>query len=111
MNNLLMVPAVILFGLGAASVPGDQGTIETPFGTLVTDGTCPEATHLLKYPCPGVGQDYYLAFAKNKLPDLVALEGTNVAVRGTLHDTTCAHPLIQVTKITPSAILPPCPSQ
>jgi len=100
--------AALAIGLGASYTPAEPAKFEIPFGFLQKDDTCPEATHILKYPCPGTGSDYYLTFPKAKPADLAGFLGQNVAVRGTLHTSTCSRPLVQVTKLTISAVLPPC---
>jgi len=106
--KLVIVSAALAIGLGASYAPAEPAKFEVPFGILQKDGTCPEATHILKHPCPGVEAGYYLTFPKAKASDLAAFLGQNVAIRGTLHTSTCPRPLIQVTKITISAVLPPC---
>ena len=105
--RLVIVSAALAIGLGASYAPAEPAKFEQPFGFLQKDSTCPEATHILKHPCPG-GPDLYLTFPKAKETDLVAFLGQDVAIRGTQHTTTCSRPLIQVTKITMSAIVPPC---
>jgi len=62
----------------------------------------------LRYPCPAGGQDFYLAFPKGRTADLATFENQNVAIRGSLHATTCSLPLMQVSRIAISAIVPPC---
>ena len=105
--KLIIVSAVLAIGLGASYAPADPAKFEQPFGFLQKDSTCPEATHILKHPCP-TGADLYLTFPKGKETDLAAFLGQDVAIRGTLRESSCSHPLVQVNKITMSAILPPC---
>jgi hypothetical protein len=107
--NTLIVAAALATAFAVLQLPADPAKIEIPFGYLLKDDSCPDATYILKYPCPGLGGDYYLSFAKPRA-DLAGLEGQNVAVRGVVRASVCTLPLVQVTKVTASAILPPCPS-
>jgi hypothetical protein len=104
----LIAAGALAIALGASNAPAEPDKVDIPFGLLVPDRTCPEASHILKFPCPGGGLDFYVAFPKGRTADLATFENQNVALRGSWHATTCTLPLIQVSRIAISAILPPC---
>ena len=106
--QLLVAAALLVLGLGASGAPAEPAKFEQPFGFLQKDSTCAEATHILKHPCPTGGGTIYLVFPKGKEADLAPFLDQNVAIKGTLRDSSCPGPLVQVSKITMSALLPPC---
>jgi len=107
--KLVIASVVIVPGLAASYTAAEPARFAAPFGFLQPDSTCPDATHILRYPCPGLGPDFYLSFPKSKAQDIADFEGQNVEIRGTVHDSACPLTLVQVSKIRISAVLPPCP--
>jgi hypothetical protein len=106
--KIVLVSAVLVLGLAVTYTPAESAKFDAPFGILLEDSTCPEATYILKHPCPDAGTIAYLTFPKSKATDLAQFLGQNVAIRGTVHDSTCSAPLVQVSKISISPVLPPC---
>ncbi|HUD70356.1 MAG TPA: hypothetical protein VMQ62_00210 [Dongiaceae bacterium] len=104
----MLVSAVLLIGLLALAPPAGSAAFESMLGILEKDNSCPEATHILRWPCPGGGAMFYLVFPKGREGDAAPFLNQNVAVRGTLKSTTCALPLAQVSRVTASDVLPPC---
>lgn len=104
----VLVSAVLLIGILAPTPPAGSAAFDSMLGILEKDSSCPEATHILRWPCPGGGAMFYLVFPKGREGDAVPFLNQNVAVRGALKSTTCALPLAQVSKITASDVYPPC---
>jgi len=90
---------------GAPADPSKSDTI--PFGTLVRGASCPAATHTVLSPCFPFPPTSFAVFQKNK--DVTQFEGRNVTMRGVIDLTSCPLPLMRVTKIDLSTVLPPCP--
>ncbi|HZE88472.1 MAG TPA: hypothetical protein VE404_02935 [Verrucomicrobiae bacterium] len=74
--------------------------VEIPYGILVADTTCPEATHALLNPCTPHPLEVYVVFPPGG--DLRDFEAQNVLVRGSLHRGSCPHMVLRVISIAPS---------
>jgi hypothetical protein len=118
------IPALVI-ALGAIlAFQPLRGDTDAPrmdvIGVLVSDATCPLATHMLLNPCTKAPA-LYVVFQPNKNVDRFV--GYIVSVRGTVEFTSCALPVLHATRIARSDLLlvscpppmcnpgdpPPCP--
>ena len=105
---LLAAGLVIVAGLQPLHSDTDAAKIDIPFGFLMPDTSCPGATHVLLNPCPPNLPTFYVVFQQGKKVDRFL--GQNVAVRGTIDpNASCSAPLVRVTRIVESLVVPPCP--
>ena len=106
--SVVAAGALLVLQPAAKVVLADSPHVDIPFGTLVRDGSCPAATHLIMSACNPTQPLFYAVFQSSR--DLERFEGKNVALRGTVDQTACPLPLILVRRIVISKSLPPCPN-
>ncbi|MBI3448186.1 MAG: hypothetical protein HY049_04615 [Acidobacteria bacterium] len=75
-------------------------TVEIPYGILIHDESCPGATHALLDPCAPHPIEVYIRFPADQ--NLKALEGKNVILRGSLHESDCARLVLKASSVGPS---------
>jgi hypothetical protein len=103
---------IVALGAILASGPllGDMNApkLDIPFGTLLSDASCPLAKHVLLAPCPPNAPVLYVDFPQGKNVDRYV--GQNVSTRGTVEFTTCTLPLLHASRIVLTDVLPDCPA-
>jgi hypothetical protein len=93
---------LVMLGLVAAPARGQNQPlrVEIPYGFLVSDASCPGASHVLLDPCSPHAAEVYVVFPESG--QARRYEGKNVFLRGEIVQGGCSLPLLRVSRIAPS---------
>ena len=105
-----VIPALIIAIGGILASQPLRGSIDVPKveieGILMSDASCPVATHLLLNRCTRAPA-LYVVFPQGK--NVARFEGQIVSVRGTMEFTSCTLPLLHAATIAQPKVPIPCP--